>query len=394
MRFFRRTPGFGKTAKFVQKKLSTRAGIILNIPVLFAVRSLFPRVTAATLACAALLSGVPFAAAAQPTPSPTPEVHKIADVFQPLSRPAELILDPTHLVLLITLAIFLVVVGVLIFVIFKFRPHGPADLLVEPPQIYGSYNIEMAWTVIPCLIVFVLILVSTRSIVEIQDAKIEEDALTIRLVGHQWWWEVHYPELGIITANEIHVPVSTRDGKRRQTHIILESADVIHSFWVPQLAGKTDLVPNRINHTWIEPFKTGIFLGNCAEYCGTQHANMLLRVIVQEPEEFDKWVANQQKPPEQPATQIAQQGQKDFYTLACINCHMVNGTVAEGVFGPDLTKFAVRQTLGAGVAPNTPEHLRKWLHDPDHYKQGSYMPDMKLSPAQLDSLVAYLGTLK
>ena len=359
-----------------------------------AVRSLFPKWSVPAFFAVAL-SFVPAAAwAADPAPAPTPQVHKIADMFQPLSKPAELILEPSHLVLLISLAIFLVVVGVLVYVLFKFRPHGPADLLVEPPQIYGSYNIEMAWTVIPCLIVFVLILVTTRSIVEIQDAKIEDDALTIRVVGHQWWWEIHYPELGIITANEIHVPVSERNGKRRQTHIILESADVIHSFWVPQLAGKTDLVPNRVNHTWIEPFKTGIFLGNCAEYCGTQHANMLLRVVVQEPEDFEKWVANQKQPPAEPRAELAVQGRKDFYALACINCHMVNGTMAEGVFGPDLTKFAVRQTLGAGVAPNTPEHLRKWLHDPDHYKEGSYMPDMKLSPAQLDSLVAYLETLK
>jgi cytochrome c oxidase subunit 2 len=332
--------------------------------------------------------------AAEPQATQTPEIHRIADIFQPLSRSAELLLEPTHLVLLICLGIFLVVMGVLVYVLIKFRPRGPEDHLEEPPQVYGSYNIEMAWTVIPCLIVFVLVLVSARSIVEIQDQPMPEDALQIRLIGHQWWWEIQYPELGIITANEIHVPVSSKDGKPRPTHIILESADVIHSFWVPQLAGKTDLVPNRVNHTWIEPFKTGVFLGNCAEYCGTQHANMLLRVIVQTPEDFQKWVENQKQLPSEPKDVIAIQGKKDFYDLSCVSCHKIDSTPAEGVFGPDLTKFAIRQTLGAGVAANTPENLHAWLFQPDSLKPGCYMPDMKLSPQQLDSLVAYLQTLK
>jgi cytochrome c oxidase subunit 2 len=333
-----------------------------------------------------------FAAPAQA--SPTPEIHRIADIFEPLSRPAELLLEPTHLVLLICLGIFLVVMAVLAYVLVKFRPRGEQDHLEEPPQVYGSYNIEMAWTVIPCLIVFVLVLVSARSIVEIQDQHMPEDALKIRLIGHQWWWEIQYPDLGIITANEIHVPVSSKDGKPRPTRIILESADVIHSFWVPQLAGKTDLVPNRVNQTWIEPFKTGVFLGNCAEYCGTQHANMLLRVIVQTPEDFQKWVDNQKQLPAEPKDAIAIQGKKDFYDLSCVACHKIDSTPAEGVFGPDLTKFAIRQTLGAGVAANTPENLHAWLFDPDSLKPGCYMPDMKLSPQQLDSLVAYLQTLK
>ena len=353
-------------------------------------KKFIPFVTAALL----LLIVGTASSAAEPQAFPTPEIHRIADIFQPLSRPAELLLEPTHLVLLICLGIFLVVMAVLVYVLIKFRPRGPEDHLEEPPQVYGSYNIEMAWTVIPCLIVFVLVLVSARSIVEIQDQPMQEDALKIRLIGHQWWWEIQYPDLGIITANEIHVPVSSRDGKPRPTHIILESADVIHSFWVPQLAGKTDLVPNRVNHTWIEPFKTGVFLGNCAEFCGTQHANMLLRVVVQSPEDFQKWVENQKQLPSEPKDVIAIQGKKDFYDLSCVACHKIDSTPAEGVFGPDLTKFATRQTLGAGVAENTAENLHAWLVQPDSLKTGCYMPDMKLSPQQLASLVAYLQTLK
>jgi cytochrome c oxidase subunit 2 len=322
------------------------------------------------------------------------EMRRIADIFAPLSRPSEMILEPTVLVLLTSLGIFLVVFFLLAYVVWKFRRKGPDDDIHEPPQIYGSNNIELAWTVIPCLIVFVLVLVTARSIVEIQNAPMPDDAVKVRLVGHQWWWEIHYPDLGIVTANEIHVPVSKRDGKRRPTAITLESADVIHSFWVPQLAGKTDLIPNRANRTWIEPFQTGTFFGNCAEYCGTQHANMLLRVIVQEPEEFDRWVASQKQKPAAPASALAIQGKADFDAISCINCHSVDGTVADGVFGPDLSKLMVRQTIGAGVAPLNSETLRAWLVDPQAMKPGCNMPDMKLTKPQLDSIVAYLETLK
>ena len=322
------------------------------------------------------------------------EMRRIADIFAPLSRPSEMILEPTVLVLLTSLGIFLVVFFLLVYVVWKFRRKGPDDDIHEPPQIYGSNNIELAWTVIPCLIVFVLVLVTARSIVEIQNAPMPDDAVKVRLVGHQWWWEIHYPDLGIVTANEIHVPVSKRDSKRRPTAITLESADVIHSFWVPQLAGKTDLIPNRANRTWIEPFQTGTFFGNCAEYCGTQHANMLLRVIVQEPEEFDRWVASQKQKPAAPASALAIQGKADFDAISCINCHSVDGTVADGVFGPDLSKLMVRQTIGAGVAPLNSETLRAWLVDPQAMKPGCNMPDMKLTKPQLDSIVAYLETLK
>jgi len=322
------------------------------------------------------------------------QMRPVADMFQPLSRPAEMIHESAVLVLAITAGIFVVVTAMLVFVVWKFRRKGDEDDLKEPPQIYGSTHIELAWTVIPILITFVLILVTSRTIGEIQNAKMPEDALKVRLVGHQWWWEVHYPDLGIVTANEIHVPVSSRNGKSRPTQIILESADVIHSFWVPQLAGKTDLVPNRANRTWIEPFATGTFFGNCAEYCGTQHANMLLRVIVQEPEDFEKWVANMRQAPVTPESGLAAQGHRDFYANACVNCHAVDGTIAEGVFGPDLTKLMTRQTIGAGVADLTPENLRAWVRDPQDMKVGCLMPDMKLLDSEVDSITAYLLTLK
>ncbi|MEO8207181.1 MAG: cytochrome c oxidase subunit II, partial [Chthoniobacterales bacterium] len=201
-------------------------------------------------------------------------LRPIANIFDPLSTPAVQISHIAILVLAICAGIFLIVSGILVYTIIKFRIR-PDDNGREPPQVYGGTQIELAWTVLPILITLVLIAVTARTIGDIQNAKMPETAVKVRIVGHQWWWEIHYPDMGVVTANELHVPVSTKD-QRLRTQITLQSADVAHSFWVPQLAGKTDLIPNHDNHTWIEPFKPGIYLGNCAEYCGTQHAHMLL----------------------------------------------------------------------------------------------------------------------
>lgn len=321
-------------------------------------------------------------------------LRPVADIFKPLSAPADTIYDLALLVLLICAGIFITVVSVLIYTIIRFRgkPDGGQS---EPPQIYGGTQIEMAWTVLPIIITTVLILVSARTIGEIQNAVMPEEALRIRVVGHQWWWEVHYLDregnTEFITANEIHVPVSSR-GERRPTFILLESADVIHSFWVPQLAGKTDLIPNRTNHTWIEPFEPGVYLGNCAEYCGTQHAHMLLRVIAQQPEEYERWAANQKTPPVDDS-RVAR-GRELFYNTSCINCHTVDGTIATGVFGPNLTKLMTRQTLAAGAAMMTPENLHAWVANPQDIKPGCLMPDMKLLEDEVTEIVAYLQTLK
>jgi len=293
--------------------------------------------------------------------------------------------ESSWVVLIVSAIIFLVVSGLLGYAIWKFRAK-PGESDKEPPQVYGSLQIEMAWTVIPIIITALLILVTARTIGEIQNAPIPEDAEQVRLVGHQWWWEVHYPEHGIVTANEIHVPVD------EITHFTLQSADVIHSFWVPQLAGKTDCVPNRNNHTWIEPHEVGVYLGNCAEYCGTQHAGMRLRVIVQTREAFDRWVANQKKEPV--ADPAVEAGKLAFEQTSCVNCHRIGGTLAEGVFGPDLTHFGSRQTIAAGEAPLTPETLREWLRDPQTMKPGALMPDMKLTKQEINDIADYLMSLK
>ena len=270
-------------------------------------------------------------------------------------------------------------------------PDTPAPPSGLAARAASRSQIELAWTVVPVLIVFVLILVTARTIYDVQGAVPPAGALNVTVIGHQWWWEIRYPQLGIVTANELHVPVS-EPTKRRPTFLKLESADVAHSFWAPQLAGKTDLIPNRTNRMWIEPKQPGTYLGNCAEYCGTQHARMLLRVIAHPPGEFEQWVAAQRQPPvEDPQ---ARAGREVFFSTSCVNCHTINRTQARGTFGPDLTHLMSRDTLAAGAAPNTPETLRAWVRDPQTLKEGCLMPNMQLADTELDHLVAYLLSLK
>jgi len=227
-------------------------------------------------------------------------------------------------------------------------------------------------------------------IASVQKTARPDNAIEVVAIGHQFWWEYRYPALGVVTANELHVPVSD-DNHSTPTFIQLLSADTDHSFWVPRLAGKTDLIPNHPNSMWIDPHEVGVYLGQCAQYCGTQHAKMLLRVYVQPRADFDRWIQEQRQPA---LVSAASQGQRIFETTACINCHTVAGTSANGRFGPDLTHLMSRDTIAAGVAANTPQHLRQWILNPDAIKPGSLMPAMQLSDQELDSLTAYLETLR
>jgi len=310
-------------------------------------------------------------------------------IFAPTSTPATEIHHLSFFILEITGAIFVVVGGLLTYVIFRFRAKG--DDVSEPAQIYGSNQVELAWTVIPVLIVVVLFLTTARVIFAIQDAPKPEAALEVTAVGHQFWWEFRYPKQGIIAANELHVPLSST-GQPTPTYIKLLSADVDHSFWVPRLAGKTDLIPNHPNDIWIDPLKPGLYLGQCAQFCGVQHANMLLRVYVDTPEQFAAWVANQAKPGVQDPAAV--EGRHVFETQACMNCHAVQGTAATGRFGPDLTHLMSRDTLASGQIPNTRDNLRQWIKSPDSFKPGVLMPAMQLTDEQLDQVTAYLETLK
>src|SRR6202007_1379022 len=238
-------------------------------------------------------------------------IRAVQNIFDPLSAPAETLYQVSLLVMVVCAVIFLIVGGLLTHAIIRHRGRGPEDDQEEPPQVYGSAAIELAWTVSPILIVVMLVLVTARTIGELEHHQMPAAAEEIRIIGHRFWWEVRYPKHGVVTDTEIHVPLSDRKN-RVPTEMILESADVIHGFWVPQLNGKTMLVPNYRNTMWVEPYKTGIYLGNCTVLCGAQHANMLIRVIVDPPERFQQWLNEQKKAPaSDPQTQ---DGQKQLIT--------------------------------------------------------------------------------
>ena len=313
----------------------------------------------------------------------------IPSIFKPESTPADSIYGLSLLVLAITGLIFVIVFSLIAYAVTMFRRRsedGP-----EPPQVYGSTQIEIAWTVIPVLIVLVLFMATARVLHAIQDAQMPKGAIEVTVIGHQFWWEFRYPALGVVTANELHVPVSD-PSHPTPTFLKLLSADTDHSFWVPQLAGKTDLIPNRVNRMWIDPHEVGVYVGQCAQFCGVQHAKMLLRVYVDSPEQFVQWVQKEKKPAQ--STAAAEEGRGIFETTACINCHTVSGTVADGRFGPDLTHLMSRDTIASGAAPNTPENLRMWIQNPDEIKPGSLMPAMKVDDRDLNALTAYLETLQ
>src|SRR5215469_8383332 len=254
------------------------------------------------------------------------------NIFAPASTPAKTIFGLSVFVLTVTGLIFAVVFTLLVCAVVKFRGRA-ADAGREPAQVYGSTQIELAWTVIPVLIVIVLFLATARIIHAIQDAPRPAAALDVTVIGHQFWWEFRYPKLGIVTANELHIPASD-PAHPTPTFLKLLSADTDHSFWVPELGGKTDLIPNRVNEMWLDPSRPGIYLGQCAQYCGTQHAKMLLRVSVDRPEDFAAWVRAQLQPAFQ--DEKVRAGKHVFETTSCINCHAVSGTAANGHFGPDL----------------------------------------------------------
>jgi cytochrome c oxidase subunit 2 len=319
-----------------------------------------------------------------------PTFDQVSSMFAPTSLPAEKIRDLAYLVLAICAGIFVAVAGLLTYTIVRFRER-PEDRGSEPPQVYGSNNVEAAWTIVPVLIVVVLFLATARTINELEIQTPPEDALQVTVVGHRWWWEFRYPEYGIVTANELHLPVSTA-ARPRPTFLRLLSQDVIHSFWVPRLAGKTDVVPNRANAMWIDTAQPGLYLGQCAEYCGTQHAHMLLRVYVHPEEEFEQWVARQRSP--DTADPAVAAGRAVFESTACVNCHTLGGTIADGTYGPSLSHLMSRETIGAGVATNTAANLRAWILDPQALKPGARMPAMKLDALEVDRLVDYLVTLK
>lgn len=284
----------------------------------------------------------------------------------------------------IAAGVFFLVEGALVYLLLRYRRRRDRDAI--PPQVHGNTRLEIAWTILPAVILTAIAVPTVRTIFEL--ARVPDEALEVRVIAHQWWWEFRYSDLEVETANELHIPTD------RPVVVRLESADVIHSFWVPRLAGKQDNVPGRTNTLVLQADEPGTYRGQCAEFCGLSHANMRFRVIAEEPAQFEAWVQAQRRPAEDPPGGLATMGAELFQTVGCAACHTIGGTPAQGQVGPDLTHIASRTTFAGATFDRTEENLARWLDNPDAMKPGAKMPDLGLTPEQIEALVAYLGTLE
>ena len=285
----------------------------------------------------------------------------------------------------LAIVIFILVQGLLIYSVFRFRVREDDDSI--PPQVHGNTRLEIAWTLAPSIVV-VIMLILTYQAMAIIEADPPEDALRVRVVGHQWWWEIHYPDHDVITANEIHIPID------RAVYFELESNDVIHSFWVPRLMGKRDLMPGSTNTIWFTPTEEGLYAAQCAEYCGTAHAQMRFHVVVESEAAFNKWLDKQREPAAE-MTGDAAEGAKLFISRACVTCHTIRGTDAIGTIGPDLTHVASRTYIAGGILENTTADVTNWLSDPEGLKPGNKMIlPIELTGEDIRLLTAYIRALR
>lgn len=309
-----------------------------------------------------------------------------ADVLRslnPQSPQARAILNLGIVTAIVLAVIFAVVAAIVVYALVRFgRREGDGD----PAQKAGNLPIEIVWTVIPLVIVTVFFVLAARTMGIADPAPPPNPDLII--VGHQWWWEARYTKSGAVAANEIHIPVG------KPISLKLDSADVLHEFWVPELARKITTVPGHPNHIWLQADKAGTYLGFCSEFCGTQHAWMHFLIIAEPQEQFETWQNAQLAAAAPPATENAKKGLALFEQLSCVNCHAIKGTIASANVGPNLTHFASRRQLGAGIVANTPKNLRRWLTDPQKVKPGAKMPDFKFTGEQVTDLADYIETLK
>jgi cytochrome c oxidase subunit 2 len=303
--------------------------------------------------------------------------------FSPHSPQAQSIAAVFSLVLAIAAVIFLVVVAGVVYSLIRYRSRG---LTAEPRQIFGSRKLEILWTVVPVAIVTGLFIVTVRAMALIDAPRDTSSPPDVTITGHQWWWEARYPN-GVIATWDIHIPAS------RRLLVSIESGDVIHDFWAPNLARKMDAVPGRKGYIWLEADTPGNYAGSCSEFCGAEHAWMRFRVIAETEPNFEAWLQRQAQPSPQPAG-IAVEGARLFQTKKCADCHSVSGIAPASEKGPSLAHLAGRETLGGGIARNTPESLTLWLTNPQAAKPGNRMPDTPLSVTERAALLAYLESLR
>lgn len=309
-------------------------------------------------------------------------VSPIPAVLDPASSIAREKANLFNLLFWIGIGVFLLVVTLLFTAIIRNRQRDGDT--TEPAQIYGNHRLEVIWTAIPIMLVIFIFIMTIRTMNAV--AAPPSADLTVKVIGHRWWWEFEYP--GFKTANELHIPVDT------DVLLDVTSVDVIHSFWPPQLSGKMDVVPGVVNKTWIRSEETGVFSGYCAEFCGEQHANMRFLVVVQSREDFDAWLANQTTPNAAPTAALEQEGEKIVAAGMCAGCHTIDGTNARGMTGPNLTKLYSRTTLAGGVLPLNDRNIEKWLAASSEIKPNNLMAGIKVTPDQMEAVIAYLKTLK
>jgi len=296
------------------------------------------------------------------------EAHKIAGVW--------------WLMCGLAAGVYVVVAGFILVASFR----GRGTVQGRPSRLGDSHFIWIGGIIVPAVILLVLAATTVNASNNLRTA--EKNPLRIEVVGKRWWWAVSYPDQHFTTANEVHIPAG------RPIEIGLDSDNVIHSFWVPQLGGKLDLIPGQHNVWRMKASKAGTYRGECAEYCGLQHARMNFVVIAQTPASFDTWALQHERPPSEPAGQLEANGQQVFMRSPCAGCHTIRGTPAGGTIGPDLTDVGGRRTLGANTIPNTPGYMAGWIVDSQSIKPGNLMPPMALDPKDLQAVLAYLRSLK
>ncbi len=303
----------------------------------------------------------------------------------PFARKADVLWDG---VFWVAVAVFIVVEGLLVYVLFRFR-HRPGRGM--PSQVHGNRRLEIAWTILPALLLAGVAFPTLGTLFELS-RRPPGNVLDVEVTGHQFWWEINYPDEEVVAANELHIPAG------RPVFVRLTSVDVVHSFWIPKLAGKQDLRPGQETSLALQADRPGLYLGQCAEYCGASHANMRLRVFAQSQQDFDEWVRRQRRaapPPPQEVMQVMQ-------SAGCAGCHTLAGAegfaepqVGTSTIGPDLTHFGERTTFAGAILRNSDQNLRAWLRDPLAVKPGNDMVlPRRLSEAEIEALVAYLRSLE
>ncbi len=290
-----------------------------------------------------------------------------------------------YVIMAMAAVVFVLVEGLIVLIVVRDRRRG--EQTGEPQQVHGHTRLEIIWTVVPLVLVILLFGLTIGVMRAVAAPAAREGDVNVRVVGHRWWWQFDYPDYGFTTANELHIPV---DGA---AHLTLESADVIHSFWVPQLGGKTDVIPGMVNSMWLSADAPGTYDGQCSEFCGIQHAGMRIHVIVESRPDFEAWVKSQQAPPVQAASALAQQGEDMVLTGPCASCHTVRGTSAQGKVGPDLTHLMSRSTMAGGMYPLNGAYLRRWLANTQEMKPGNLMV-VRLAADDMAAVLAYLTQLK